>query len=223
MNSNSSRWIVRRNGLLRRSARARRHSRHRAASRSGRHCWRTVERMPSAPTSRSASTLLAVGKMRHAPIAPSARSVSARRRGDSAPAERRRAAAGRRAPRRSAFCGHSISHDRCGRRASRILRVGDLDAEVRRSSRPSARSARDHLRLGDDAGAAAGQLALDALVDVDVPTRAGAACRPASRPLIEPPITMARLRWPRVFRSVGSPSAAWLYIVPTTVGGMPWR
>ena len=47
-----------------RSARARRCSRHRAARRPAAHCCRTVERMPSAPTSRSASIAFAIGKMR---------------------------------------------------------------------------------------------------------------------------------------------------------------
>ena len=41
-------------------------------------------------------------------------------------------------------------------------------------------------------------------------------CRPANRPLIEPPITTARFP-----RSVGA-APGMLYIVPTSVGGMPW-
>jgi len=41
-------------------------------------------------------------------------------------------------------------------------------------------------------------------------------CRPANRPLIEPPITTARFP-----RSVGA-APGMPYIVPTSVGGMPW-
>ena len=78
--------------------------------------------MPSAPTSRSASTLRAVAEMRHHRIGRSARSPSAPRRGDSARPETRRAACGRAAPRRSASAG---IRPRTTMRpsASRILRV----------------------------------------------------------------------------------------------------
>ena len=78
---------------------------------------------------------------------------------------------------------------------SRTLRVV---ARTPRSteSMPSARSASITCGLRDDAGAAAGQFALRPARRCRRRSPACAACRPANRPLIEPPITISARRFP---------------------------
>ena len=112
MYSNSSRWMSGGNGRFGDQRAPGRHSRHRAASRSGRHCWRTVERMPSAADQQVALAAAAVGEMRHHRRAGlCSKRCERRARDGNAPAGTRRAAGGRRRSQAVSICGHSTLAD----------------------------------------------------------------------------------------------------------------
>ncbi len=122
------------------SATATRHSRHRAASRSGRNCCRTVERMPSAPISRSACTPPSRELRRHAARRSCVNSLNAL----AAMIVRRRKA-------RRAACDKARSHavgdlrtidpDDDAALGIDDLAGGHLDAEIGRCRAPALRSA----------------------------------------------------------------------------------